>query len=220
MANESTCWTVIRAAAGGDADARDLFARHYAPVVRSYLAARWRGSPLARELDDAVQEVFLACLRPEGVLDRADADRGEFRAFLYGAARNIARRIEARPPRDQNGTDLDALAADEPSLSQAFDRAWAVSLLREAAERQLVVARRAGPAAERRVELLRLRFHEGLPIRDIAVRWDEDPARLHHEYAAARAEFRNALRAVVAFHQPGDVEAVDRACESLLQAIS
>ena len=46
-------------------------------------------------------------------------------------------------------------------------------------------------------------FHDGLPIRDIAAYWEIDPAKLHHEYATARWEFRTALRAVVAFHYPG-----------------
>ena len=60
----------------------------------------------------------------------------------------------------------------------------------------------AGSEAGRRVHLLRLRFHDGLPIRDIAERWGMDAAKLHHEYATAREEFRAALRAVVAFHHP------------------
>jgi RNA polymerase sigma-70 factor (ECF subfamily) len=64
--------------------------------------------------------------------------------------------------------------------------------------------------------LLRLRFHDGLPVRDIAARWDADPAKLHHEYARAREEFRAALREVVAFHQPGSADAIDRACADLL----
>ena len=68
--------------------------------------------------------------------------------------------------------------------------------------------------------LLRLRFHEELPIREIAARWQEDPARLHHEYATARDEFRTALRAVVAFHQPGPASCLDSACENLFRAIS
>jgi hypothetical protein len=43
---------------------------------------------------------------------------------------------------------------------------------------------------------------------------------LHHEYATARDEFRTALRAVVAFHQPGPASALDSACENLFRAIS
>jgi hypothetical protein len=47
---------------------------------------------------------------------------------------------------------------------------------------------RSGDRAVRCVELLRLRFQEGLPIRDIATRWNEDAAKLHHEFATARDE--------------------------------
>jgi tetratricopeptide (TPR) repeat protein len=53
--SESTCWTVIRAAAAGSAADRDELARRYLGVVRVYLAARWRGSHLRHDLDDAVQ---------------------------------------------------------------------------------------------------------------------------------------------------------------------
>ena len=56
--------------------------------------------------------------------------------------------------------------------------------------------------AIRRGMLLRLRIQEGLPIRDIAKRRNEDPATLHHEFAAARDEFRTALKRVIPFHLP------------------
>ena len=36
--HDTTCWTVIRGAAAGDRDDRDLFARRYEPVVRAYLS--------------------------------------------------------------------------------------------------------------------------------------------------------------------------------------
>jgi hypothetical protein len=80
-APESTCWTVIEAAAAGSAAARAEFARCYAPVVRAYLAARWCSSPCLGDLDDAVQEIFLQCFQRDGVLDRADRGRG-FLPFL------------------------------------------------------------------------------------------------------------------------------------------
>jgi RNA polymerase sigma-70 factor (ECF subfamily) len=63
---ESTCWTVIRAAAAGSPTDRDELARRYLGVVRAYLAARWRGSALRRDVDDAVQEVFVECFRSVG----------------------------------------------------------------------------------------------------------------------------------------------------------
>jgi RNA polymerase sigma-70 factor (ECF subfamily) len=50
----------------------------------------------------------------------------------------------------------------------------------------------------RRVELLRLRFEDNLPIRTIAERRQVSAAELHHSYALARREFKAALLEVVA----------------------
>ena len=220
---DSTCWTIIQAAAAGSATDREAFARRYGPVVRAYLAARWRSSPCLHDLDDAVQEVFVECFKPDGVLDRADRGRG-FRPFLYGVVRNVALRTEAARGRRRerprpSDIDLDEVPDGEASLSQAFDRAWARAALREAADRMRQRAEAAGPAAVRRVELLRLRFHDGLPIRDIAGRWQMDAAKLHHEYARARQEFKAALLEVVAFHHPGSALDVAQECGKLLSLL-
>ncbi|MBD3161132.1 MAG: sigma-70 family RNA polymerase sigma factor, partial [Candidatus Latescibacteria bacterium] len=127
---ESTRWTVIRDAAEGDAGAREEFVRRYEPILRAYLGARWRHSPLVREIDDAVQEVFLACFGEGGALGRADEERpGGFRAFLYGVTMNVARRAEekrarkSRPP--AGDAELGAVVAREEPLSRVFDRAYA-----------------------------------------------------------------------------------------------
>jgi RNA polymerase sigma-70 factor (ECF subfamily) len=211
-----TCWTMIRAAAGGDPTARERFARVYLPVVKAYLAARWRAVSHPPDTDDAAQDVFVECFRAGGLLEKADPQRdGGFRAFLLGAARNVARRHETRKRLDVR---LPAdLPADDTSPAEAFDRAWARALLREAGRVQQHHAERSGSPAVRRVQLLRLRFGDGLAIRDIAVRWGEDAAKLHHEYATARDEFRAALREVVAFHHPGITAGeIDRACGELL----
>jgi RNA polymerase sigma-70 factor (ECF subfamily) len=214
---EVTCWTLIRDAAGGDPAARERFARVYLPVVKAYLVARWRTS--RREADDAAQDVFVECFRSGGLLEKADAGRpGGFRAFLLGAARNVARRHEARAR--PAGQLPDNLPADDTGPAEAFDRAWARALLREAARAQDEAARRGGPAAVRRVQLLRLRFHDGLPIREVARAWGEDPAKLHHEYATAREEFRAALRGVLAFHHPGAAAGeLDRFAAELLALV-
>jgi RNA polymerase sigma-70 factor (ECF subfamily) len=219
---QSTRWTLVRGAAEGEAAAREEFARLYEPAVRAYYGARWRHSAMSSDLEDAVQEVFLACFREGGVLARAEVDRpGGFRPYLYGVARNVALRLERQHTRRRARTgdgapDPDRLPADEERLSQAFDRAWAMSLIREAADHQVLVAAEGGEGAERRVELLRLRFHEGLPIREIARRWGEDANRLHYEYAKARREFRAALTEVVAAHQGGTSAEVERECSRLL----
>jgi len=201
--SQSTCWTVISGAAAGRAADRAEFARLYEPVLRAFFGARWRGSPLSVDVEDAVQEVFVDCFRANGALARVEQGRGgSFRAFLRGVARNVGMRIETERRRRarEEGADLDALTSDDETASQAFEREWARSVMREAAERQVAAA--VTPEARRRVELVRLRFHEGLPIREIAARWQEDAARLHHEYARSREEFRKALVEVVAFHHP------------------
>jgi RNA polymerase sigma-70 factor (ECF subfamily) len=219
---DSTCWTVLRDAAAGACAAREAFAGRYEPTVRAYLAARWKGSPLVQELDDAVQEVFVECLRQGGGLERARPDRpGGFRAFLYGLVRNVALRFEQRRAKGQarrrgESVEVDAVPAREDTLSHVFDRAWARAVVREAAARQAERADAVGPAARRRVELLRLRFHEGLPIREIARLWHDDPATLHREYARGRDEFKAALLEVMAFYHPDSPVRAERECAELL----
>jgi RNA polymerase sigma-70 factor (ECF subfamily) len=216
---ESTCWTVIRAAAAGSPADREELARRYLGVVRSYLASRWRGSGLRPDLDYAVQEVFVECFRQGGALEAAGAGRvPDFRAFLYGVVRNVARRFEGRPGRAAG--PLPELAADEEGLSRLFERSWARAIMAEAAQRQRRQAGERGPEAVGRVELLRLRFEENLPIRAIAERWGVPAARLHHAYTLARQEFRAALLEVVAFHLPGSPAEVEREAASLLKALA
>jgi RNA polymerase sigma factor (sigma-70 family) len=216
---ESTCWTVIRAAAAGNPADREELARRYLSVVRAYLGARWRSSVLRPELDDAVQEVFVQCFREGGALAVAGAGVvPSFRAFLYGIIRNVARRFESQLVRTADL--LPEIATDDASQSRLFDKKWARSIMVEAAQLQRMRAQERGAEAVQRVELLRLRFEENLPIRAIAELWGTDAARLHRAYALARQEFRAALLAVVAFHQPGRPVELEQEAASLLKALS
>ena len=220
--SESTCWTVIRGAAAGDSSDR---AGTGPPLPRRRPGVpggtRWQGSTLLVDIDDAGQEVFPrgVLLRQGGVLDAAIAGRvPSFRAFFYGVIRNVARRFESRP------TCAAALPADfaanEESQSRLFERTWARSVMVEAARLQRQRAHERGDEAVRRVELLRLRFEDNLPIRTIAERWGVPAAGLHHAYALARQEFKAALLEVVAFHQPGSAREVEQEAAGLLKALS
>ena len=157
-------------------------------------------------MEDAVQEVLMECFRQGGVLESADSRfDGGFRAYLYGVTRNVTRafekKMQAGSPADA-GSSFARNGARDPhdSPSRAFDRAWARSIMREAAIWQRKRANILGSGAQRRVELLHLRFEKRLPIREIAERWKEDPARLHHQYAKAGDEFREAVEDVVRSH--------------------
>lgn len=231
-ASESTCWVLIRGAAAGRMRDRDDFARCYEPVIRSFLAARWREAALRGELEDAVQEVFIECFRSGGALQTADPERPQgFRAFLWGVTRNVALRFERARGRSRERTagNVSECAEDlagDPSASRALDRAWALAIVRETG---LVMAARAeridregcgGRGARRRVKLLDLRFREDLPIREIARRWGEEAAVVHKEYARAREEFRAALVEVVESHHPGSAAEVERRCAEILELVS
>jgi RNA polymerase sigma factor (sigma-70 family) len=221
-----TCWTLIRAAAAGEAVARDAFGHAYLPVVRAYLGSRWNGTPLGAEIDDAVQDVFLDCVGASGALARAERRRdGGFRAFLHGVTRNIALRFEtkrARRTEDEIAKPVDAAVASEreTTLSRLFDRNWAFAVVDAARRRCERTAQDSGPEAVRRVELLRLRFEEELPVREIAERWSMDAALVHHEYSRARTEFKEALEQEVAFHHPGSRGEIERECTDLLALLS
>lgn len=216
-----TCWSLIQRAAAGDAGARSIFGRSYLPLVRAFLAARWRGGPLANEVDDAVQDVFLECFRAGGPLGRAHQGTGDFRGFLYGVVRNVALRIEGRGRERAARTgdaELEELVDPALGVSRLFDRSWAQSLMKEAAE--LMAQRATDDGARLRVELLRLRFGADLPVRDIAARWGIDPDAVHRAYARAREEFRLCLRQVVAFHSVRSEAELDDECRRLLAMLA
>jgi RNA polymerase sigma factor (sigma-70 family) len=211
-----TVWAVIDRVQRGDGEARNLFAHRYEPVVRAYLVARWSGTALLGDVDDALQEVFLQLL--DGALERVDPER-PFRAFLFGVARIVALRTEERRARDRSvGLDSEhagAIESGDDAASVVFDRAWAETLVQEA--KALQAENAAGDeAATQRVELLELRFGEGLPVRAIARRFGEEPDRVHRQYTQARLDFLRALREVVRRHHAGAEGDLDAECSRLL----
>ncbi len=218
---DSTCWQVIQRAADGAQSERSEFAERYARPIRAYLQSRWQGTTYLEGVDDAVQEVFCECFREGGVLQTAAARaRAGFRAFLFGVVRNVALRVEASKARSKEQQAPSAVlrqapVPDDQSLSRVFDRAWAAGLVREA--KRLLESRAAtlGKREQDWVALLRIRFEEDLPIRDIAKRWEVDPAWLHHEYAQARQAFRETLMAVVGHHNPGRPHEVEAECREI-----
>ena len=210
---------MIRNAGAGDARQRDEFVRRYVPAIKAYFRARWPEAKHAHEVDDAAQEVFVDCFREDGTLARADEKRpGGFRVFLQGVARVVAQRAERKRgrAREQPDDDLDRIERDEPTLSRAFDRAWALQLAREAVRRNHARARSGGSEVQQRLEILRLRFTEGLPIREIAPRLEMEVLRCHREYAKARAEFHKVLLEVVAERSGSQPEDVEQECVELM----
>ena len=210
-----TCWSMIRDAAGGDPAARERFARVYLPVVTAYLAARWRGAAARRRRrgPGRLRRVFPRRRAP-GEGRSGEQTAGSGRSCLGPSATSPAdtRRGSASLPNFPR-----TCPADDTAPAEAFDRAWARSLLKEAARVQ-EESRAAGRA--------RAMNGRSDPAAIPLSRWAADPghrravgedaAKLHHEYATAREEFRAALRIVVAFHHPGATDGeIERACVDL-----
>jgi len=213
----TTCWTLIRGAADGSGAFRAEFVATYGAAVRRVLRMRWGGSARIADVEDASQDVFLECFRAGGVLDRvADGQVASFRKFLFGVVRNVARRHESRPVvQDHLASDLirNGPLDLDADLGTIFDREWARLVVRLARER---LESGTSPLARKRAELLRLRYEESMPIRDIAAAWKEDPATLHHQFADAKAAFAAVLRAIVAEQVEGGTQAVEEELRFLL----
>ncbi len=126
----------------------ELCAAYWMPL---YAFARQWGCP-PEDAEDATQE-FLTAVTAGGLLDAASPDRGRLRTFLLAAFQRDLADLRRRASRARRGgnvrfVSLDAAAAEEslaadilcggtaaPSPEAAFDRAWGVSCLRQAADR-------------------------------------------------------------------------------------
>lgn len=219
---DTTSWRVIRNAASGDGTARGEFVTRYDRAARLYFASRWKGTVLGQEIEDAVQQVFVECFRHQGVLERAQPGRASgFRAYFHGVLRHIAQRFEADPARRRQAAATSSFVRQGPregedGLSRIFDRAWAVAMVREAGALMERRARQEDDAGQRRVKLLRMRFEEGLPIREIAELWGVEPRKLHWEYERARKEFKKALVDVLRIQLGGTAAELEQECYALL----
>lgn len=208
---------MLRAAADGDPSARSVFARSYTAPIRAYLTHRWRDSTCSAAIDDAVQDVFVECIKPGGALEGADPTNGEFRALLYAVVRNVARRYEERAARPGQATGgsvhLDDLPDQAEALSRVFDRSWAEAIVRDAILRHARAARRGDQDTRLRYRILRLRHQDGLAIREIAARLElASVEAVHNSYRRARREFREHLRDAITHHTGVGPDALDAEC--------
>ena len=209
---------MLRAASAGDANAKSIFAHSYTAPIRAYLGHRWRDSNHAAAIDDAVQDVFVECIKPDGALQGADPTNGEFRALLYAVVRNVARRHEERANRPGQAAGgsihLDDLPDQAEALSRFFDRSWAEAIVRDAILRHARAARRSDQDTRLRYRILRLRHQDGLAVREIAARLElASIEAVHNAYRRARREFREHLRNAVAHHTGVGPDALDAECQ-------
>ena len=130
-----------------------------------------------------------------------------------GAAPEPATRAEAlRQLREARSAD--------PTASRALDLRWARQTIRNALQLQARRAHEEGEAARQRVELLRLRFEENLPIREVASRWKVDARFLHGQYRRARREFKITLKRLLSSRRNVPADELDQEIQDLLDVFS
>jgi RNA polymerase sigma-70 factor (ECF subfamily) len=199
-----------------------LFAQTYGPAIRAFLGSRWCGRRPPVEVEDAVQEVYLECLREDGVLERAGATPPkQFRTFLLGVVRNVARRLEAHHGlrvADPLPTDYQRHGGvdDASDPTRVFDRTWARNIVRQAQQNLLARLQRGSEAAQARAHLLYQRYMMDLTVAEIAARTGESTRRIHHRLEETRAEFAKELGQLVAADMSGSADEVRLECQRLL----
>lgn len=154
------------------------------------------------------------------MLERPDAERGDFRGLLFGVTRNAARRFEERAVArgrvlPEDSAWLQHVAADEPGQATILDRNWAQALIRQTKRIHRERALADGQAGERRIKLLERRFGSDEAIREIAAQRRVPTQEVHNAYRKARTEFYGCLREVVAFHASAGAD-LDSECRRLL----
>ncbi|PIE24642.1 MAG: hypothetical protein CSA62_02085 [Planctomycetota bacterium] len=218
---KQTSWTMIDGAAKGQAEAREQVALLYAPLVRRYLAARWRLPQDHEQVNEGCQDAMLQLFKPGGALENVNAHQGGgFRGYLYGLVRNVALMIERSSRRHSERQpnadfELDKIEVDEATLSQVFDRGWARMIAQRARSRMAAKLQDKKPEVYRSLELC---YSEGLAPRQIAKELGKSAGIAYELLRSARKEYRRALLDTVAEFYPGKTHAeIEATCRELTQ---
>lgn len=137
----TTRWSLILQARDDGASGRvalDQLCRNYREPVAAYVRHHGANSS---EVEDLVQAFFLHFLERD-LHVRADPLRGGFRPFLLTALRNFLRTEAATAAAAKRGRAqtlhgdqrLESIASQDDGPERAFDRAWALAVLRRAME--------------------------------------------------------------------------------------
>lgn len=142
----TTQWSLINAAAD-DRTALESLCALYQPAIIAWLR---RSAVPEQDIED-VSQAFFAHIIESGMLDRADRARGRFRTFLIAALKNFRlNQLERSRARKRGGTakpvplQSNDVADAGPTPQAAFDREFALNLVRLAMERLREEAAAAG----------------------------------------------------------------------------
>ncbi len=162
--------------AGDKRAAGELFDRHAASVFRFF------ANKVDRDIEDLVQATLLACVTGR---DRV-RDSSSFRAYLFGAARNILRTYLYKRGRARQDYNL--------NVSSILDLGISPSMLvvKHEEQRLLLEALRSMPVESQL--LLELRYWEELTTPELAEIFDVAPGTIKSRLSRARARLEQHLR--------------------------
>ena len=143
----TTFWETIRDAKRGRDSACERVSRQYWKPVFRFIRGYGHGEA---DAEDLTQEIFLR-LFTEGVLRKAQQDRGHFRSFVLAVAKNVMREGRKKARAGKRGGGRRLLSLDGPALrsetdatlqavlkgetfDEQFDKLWLDNLLEQAFE--------------------------------------------------------------------------------------
>jgi DNA-directed RNA polymerase specialized sigma24 family protein len=229
---QSTLWSQVRVAGRGNTamerQALETLCRVYWPPIYTFL----RRSGHERQNAKDLAQGFFAYLLEEGLLEKANPERGRFRSFLLGTLKFFVSNQQAKERAIKRGGRVnfvpidaeteDGLFPNEPithlTPERLFDRKWARSVLAEAMNRLAVEYRRGGLAGQ--FDLLQAHLtgdaEEHLPA--LAARLGKSDGAARVLVFRLRNRFRRLIRAVIA-DTVSDLDQVERELRHLEEAL-
>jgi len=159
-----TDWAELGKAAEAEPISLDRLVRLYWQPLKIFLMATFPG--LKEQADTLLQDFAEDKLLQEGWLGKADRNRGRFRDFLKTSLRNfVLNRLKLKGVKDPpiSLEELEREPAEPEAAAEAFDLAWARTVLAETLRRMEADCKNPGADQPRRGriwELFRLRLLE------------------------------------------------------------
>lgn len=228
----STQWSLVDRAAAGDSVVRrralsDLL-KQYLPALRAHLVHKKRIDQ--ERADDLLQGFIANKVLEQGLIARADPDKGRFRALLVTSLNHyvidVYRHQSGTPPAfSLSTTDHTPPIGDSDSPSDVFDVAWARELLGDVLRRMRAECEKSRRLDlwgifERRILGPILDNAATLPYEQLVKRYGfRSPTQAANALVTAKRMFARILRTVVGEYAGGE-GAIDAEIRDLQQILA
>ena len=217
--DQLSSWALVGLIGENVPDAAREFAFRYDRFVRRVLTKRWLGTIYRTHFDDAVQDVFVECFKPGGVLAKADSSRGgAFRSLLFRVTCNVAARYERNHNRDLRliSKELTDTHGEDSGAFLQITREEVAEVVSEALRR---MSQHTAVEVRERAQLLIQHSCDGQKIIHLAGGDTETAERLHRQHSKAKREFQTFLSEVIQSHYRAPPEDVETILKELLGSL-